>query len=147
MARYRQTTSASGSYFDRATDQIQVGAWLGACGYDAFNQTGEVVPVLLAPISLVSYSLSGYTKYVAIHVEKSRDGAYLNTINASNSSSSSSLPVRTIAYRIRWFAGEQRKFFRFDERVFVFMLSLALIVDQLTPMLWVFATSQVFIGS
>jgi len=75
MARYRQTTSASGSYFDPATDQIQVGAWFGAYGYGEFNHTGEVVPVLLAPISLVLCSLSGYTKYVAIHVEKSRDGA------------------------------------------------------------------------
>ena len=48
---------------------------------------------------------------------------------------------------IRWFLAEQRKILRFDEGVFIFMLSLALIVDQLTAMLWVFAASQAVIGS
>jgi hypothetical protein len=46
-----------------------------------------------------------------------------------------------------WFLKEQRKFFNFDEGVFVFMLSLALIIPStLIPMLWVFAVSQLFLG-
>ncbi|YCM42658.1 hypothetical protein V2O64_15200 [Verrucomicrobiaceae bacterium 227] len=47
---------------------------------------------------------------------------------------------------LRWFAGEQRKVFSFDEGVFIFMLSVALIFNALTVMLWVFAVSQVFYG-
>ena len=46
-----------------------------------------------------------------------------------------------------WFLKEQRKLFNFDEGVFVFMLSLALVSPStLIPMLWVFAVSQLFLG-
>jgi hypothetical protein len=47
---------------------------------------------------------------------------------------------------LRWFLVEQRKFLSFDEGVFIFMLSVALILNQLTPMLWLFAVSQTFYG-
>ena len=46
----------------------------------------------------------------------------------------------------RWFLSEQRKILSFDEGVFIFMLSVALIFNVLVPMLWVFAMSQVFYG-
>jgi len=147
MARYRRTTTASGSYYDRATDQIQVGVWFGACGYAAFDQTGDVLPAFLSLIGLGFYSLRGYTKYIAIHVEMSRDSAYLGTINAAALAPAPARREWTPARGIRWFVGEQRKILRFDEGVFIFMLSLALIVDQLTAMLWVFAVSQAVIGS
>lgn len=45
-----------------------------------------------------------------------------------------------------WFIREQRKIIYFDEGVLIFMLSLALILDSLVPMLWVFAVSQLFHG-
>jgi len=64
MARYRKTSSASGSYYDRATDQIQVVLWFGAVGYAAYDQSGDVLPVFLALIGIAFYSLRGYTKYV-----------------------------------------------------------------------------------
>jgi hypothetical protein len=41
---------------------------------------------------------------------------------------------------------EQRKILLFNEGVFIFMLSLGLIINQLTMILWIFAISQVFIG-
>ena len=41
---------------------------------------------------------------------------------------------------------EQRKIILFNEGVFIFMLSLALVLDELIPMLWVFALSQLFYG-
>lgn len=147
MARYRQTTTASGSYFDRATDQIQVGAWFGACGYAAFDQTGDVLPVFLALIGIAFYSLRGYTKYVAIHVEMSRDNTYLDQLKSTTPSTVPTRRERTPARAIRWILAEQPKILRFDEGVLIFMLSLALIIDQLTAMLSVFAGSQAVIGS
>jgi len=45
-----------------------------------------------------------------------------------------------------WFIREQRKFFLFNEAVFVFLLSVALIFDALMLMLWVFAISQLYYG-
>ncbi len=146
MARYRKTSSASGSYFDKLTDQVQVMAWFGAVGYAAYAQTNEVVPVFLAFIGVAFYGLRGYTKYVAIQTEMSRDATYLTRLAETQV-----LPEKAgLGFgwqaNIRWFVSEQRKILGFDEGVFIFMLSLALVLDQLTPMLWVFALSQVFFG-
>ena len=53
---------------------------------------------------------------------------------------------RTLPANLMWFGREQRKLLAFDEGVFIFMLSAALVFDQLIPMLWVFAASQVVWG-
>ena len=45
-----------------------------------------------------------------------------------------------------WFLGEQRKFFLFNEAVFVFLLSVALVFNIMLPVLWVFAFSQLYYG-
>ncbi|TVP98916.1 MAG: hypothetical protein EA338_07475 [Roseinatronobacter sp.] len=47
---------------------------------------------------------------------------------------------------LTWFGREQSKFHAFDDGVFIFMPSAARVLDQLIPMLWVFAASQVFCG-
>jgi phosphatidylglycerophosphate synthase len=149
MARYRGTMSAAGSFFDRVTDQIQVTLWFGAVGYAAYDQSSEVLPVVLALIGVAFYSLRGYAKYVAIHVEMSRDPSYLERMAASTSTTSGreskgvGFDPRALA---RWFLHEQRKIVRFDEGVFVFMLALALVLNLLTPMLWLFAVSQLCYG-
>lgn len=144
MARYRQTSSASGSYFDKLTDQVQVTLWFGTVGYAAYAQSADVIPVFLAFIGVAFYGLRGYTKYVAIQTEMSRDSAYLML-----QAKAKVLPETAgIAFdwqaNIRWFVFEQRKILGFNEGVFVFMLSLALVLNELTPMLWVFALSQGF---
>ena len=36
MARYRNSSSLAGSYFDKLTDQLQVTLWFGAIGYAAY---------------------------------------------------------------------------------------------------------------
>ncbi|MGK0424669.1 MAG: hypothetical protein ACJAZD_002191 [Ilumatobacter sp.] len=150
MARYRQTTTAAGSYYDRATDQMQVAMWFGGVAYAAYNQSGQVLPVFLAFAGVSFYSLRGYTKYVEIHVEMSRDKNHLERIARADSAARADEPegrASSLSTGVTWFVREQRKILRFDEGVFVFMLSLALILDQLTPMLWIFALSQVFIGA
>lgn len=149
IARYRKTSSASGSYFDRVTDQIQVIIWFGAVGYAAFLQSGTVLPVFLSLIGVAFYSLRGYVKYVAIHVEMCRDHSYLEKIAQSVQVSKKAVvagPRFGFLANLRWFLSEQRKILKFDEGVFIFMLSLSLVLDQLTPMLWVFSSSQMFYG-
>ena len=148
MARYRKTTSASGSYFDKATDQIQVALWFGTVGYVAYDLSNDVLPILLAFIGVAFYSLRGYTKYVAIHVEMSRDSHYLALISEQDAEKQAeeSSTEFDLKATVKWFIREQRKIVRFDEGVLIFMLSLALVLDALTPMLWVFAASQVSLG-
>jgi len=149
MARYRGTTSAAGSFFDRVTDQIQVTLWFGAAGYAAYNDSSDVLPVFLALVGIAFYSLRGYVKYVAIHVEMSRDPHYLERVATPAFPADDREPEgQRFDPRAanRWFLREQRKILHFDEGVFVFMLSLALVLDRLTPMLWLFAASQLYYG-
>ncbi len=147
MARYRQTPSALGSYIDRLTDQIQVTLWFGAVGYAAYLQSDDITPLILAFVGVSFYSLRGYAKYVAIHTEMSRDNTYLAKVaTAKMVAPNDAGPGFGFAANLRWFVTEQKKILAFDEGVFIFMLSLALVLDFLTPMLWVFAASQLYYG-
>lgn len=146
MARYRQVSSLVGSYYDRLTDQLQVTLWFGAAGYAAYAQSLSVVPVFLAMIGIAFYGLRSYVKYVAIQIQTARDPSY-PAIMAGLSQTS---PKAGLGFGLRanalWFLKEQPKALAADEGVFIFMLSAALVLDQLTPMLWIFAISQVFWG-
>jgi len=151
MARYRKISSPSGSYFDKLTDQIQVALWFGAIGYAAYVQTQNVLPVFLALIGISFYSVRGYIKYIVIYSEMLDDKDYLNVTNKETAGIEKATeqragPHKGILANLSWLLKEQLKFFYFNEGVFIFMLSLALILNTLTDMLWVFAISQVLYG-
>lgn len=149
MARYRKTSSLSGGFFDKLTDQIQVTLWFGAVGYAAYAQSQSILPVFLAFTGVAFYSLRGYVKYVTIYTEMCRDNRYLDILSKEEAEAgeveTAGLGFGVVA-NLRWFVAEQRKIIAFNEGVFIFMLSLALVLDELTPMLWVFAASQLFYG-
>ncbi len=146
MARYRQVSSAIGSYFDRLTDQVQVILWFGAIGYAAYAQTLRVEPLILAFIGVAFYGLRGYVKYVAIEIEMTRDSSYQTKMAQLKETPA----VAGLGFGFRanalWLFREQSKILGFDEGVFIFMLSAALVLNALTPMLWIFAVSQLFYG-
>tara|TARA_B110000503_G_scaffold12100_1_gene16354 strand:- start:2178 stop:2954 length:777 start_codon:yes stop_codon:yes gene_type:complete len=149
MARYRNTSSLAGSYFDKVTDQLQVTLWFGAVGYAAYAQSYDVVPVFLAFIGVSFYSLRGYSKYVAFYTEVADDNQYLGKISEKKANvkrEDVAGPGYGLLDNMKWLVLEQRKIINFDEGVFIFMLSLALVLNTLTPMLWLFAISQVIHG-
>ena len=149
MARYRNTPSLAGSYFDKLTDQLQVILWFGAIGYAAYVQSQDVMPLFLAFIGVSFYLLRGYAKYVAIYTEVADDNQYLQKIaekDAELKREDTAGPGYGFLANMKWFVVEQRKIINFDEGVFIFMLSLALVLNTLTPMLWLFAISQVIHG-
>ncbi len=151
MAKYRCEPSRFGEYFDKVTDQIQVFLWFAALAYAASLQTGRVTPVFLAFVGVSLYSLRVYVKYVTIFIQVRHDNDYLEK------SSEEALALRAgdglkagigagWKANLVWFLREQRKFFLFNEAVFVFLLSAALVTGHLVPMLWLFASSQVYFG-
>ncbi|SQD78834.1 CDP-alcohol phosphatidyltransferase family protein [Moritella yayanosii] len=145
MARYRKTTSASGSYYDKLTDQIQVTLWFGAVGYAAYAQSGSVLPILLSLIGIAFYSLRGYAKYIYIYTNMTLNNNYLEEIVTNTPRKDDVAGIEfSVIHNLRWFIGEQKKIIFFNEGVFIFMLSFSLILNILTPMLWLFAISQVF---
>ena len=147
MARYRQASSPMGSYYDRLTDQIQVALWFGAAGYAAYVQSLSVTPVFLALIGIAFYGLRGYAKYITLEIETAADPDYPTTMARLKRVKPAAGLGFGLAANLTWFVKEQRKVLAFDEGVFIFMLSAALIFDQLIPMLWVFAASQLFWGT
>ena len=151
MARYRGISSQAGSYFDKLTDQIQVIIWFGAVGYAAYHQSQDILPVFLAFAGVAFYSLRGYTKYVTIYTEMSADKEYLRKklqekADKENEKRESAGLGHGVFANLLWFAKEQRKILSFDEGVFIFMLSVALIFNVFVAMLWIFAISQIFYG-
>ncbi|WP_298869055.1 CDP-alcohol phosphatidyltransferase family protein [uncultured Gimesia sp.] len=151
MARYRGISSRPGGFLDKMTDQIQVFLWFGTIGYAAYVQTQNILPVFLAFTGVAFYSLRGYIKYVTIYIEMCDDKEYLN----KKIQEVSELEKKTeetaglghgVLANLQWFVGEQRKILSFDEGVFIFILSVALIFNILTPVLWIFAISQTFYG-
>jgi phosphatidylglycerophosphate synthase len=151
MAKYRGISSRFGSYFDKVTDQIKIFVWFSAIGYASFAQSGNVTAIFLAFTGVAFYSLRVYVKYVTIFIEVEHDPAYLDKSSreatAINSQRSDLGGLgQGVKRNLLWFIGEQRKFFLFNEAVFVFMLSFALILDVILPVLWLFAGSQLYFG-
>jgi phosphatidylglycerophosphate synthase len=146
MARYRRVSSPVGSYFDRLTDQLQVIVWFGAAGFAAYSQSASVLPLCLAFVGVAFYGLRGYTKYVAIEIETARDPDYPAKMAKARETPATAGLGFGLKANVLWFLKEQPKIIGFDEGVFIFMLSAALILDALTPMLLVFAASQLFYG-
>lgn len=147
MARYRKVSSPAGSYFDRLTDQVQVTLWFGAAGYAGYVQTASVIPVFLAMIGIAFYNLRGYAKYIALEIETAVDPDYPTKMARLRQVETTAGLGFGFHANCVWFLREQRKIFAFDEGVFIFMLSFALVFDQIVPMLWVFAASQLFWGT
>ena len=92
-----------------------------------------------------------YVKYVTIFIEVEHDIAYLEKSSreavAINSRRSNVGGIgQGFKQNLFWFLGEQRKFFLFNEAVFVFILSVALVLDVILPVLWLFAVSQLYYG-
>lgn len=149
MARYRNTPSLAGCFFDKLTDQIQVALWFAAVGYAAFIQSQSVLSIFLAFAGVAFYNLRGYTKYVSLHTLPLSSDALHNDV-VTNNKRNKVTPTAGLGFGLlanfKWFIKEQRKVLSFNEGVFIFMLSLALILNQLIPMLWVFAISQVYYG-
>jgi len=149
MARYRKTTTASGSYFDRVSDQLQVTIWFTSVAYADFLQSGNILPIILAFIGVALYSLRGYVKYVAIHVKMTQNSQYLKDMEHLVQTNKKPIVAGYgfgFLANLKWFIVEQRKILLFNEGVFIFMLSLSLVLNKLTLMLWVFFVSQLFWG-
>ena len=151
MARYRNITSRSGSFYDKVTDQMQVTIWFGSVGYAAYAQSQNALLILLTLIGIAFYSLRGYIRYVILFTELSSDNTYLLKLSKTlTQREGKTIDGSTIDFNLftflTWFAKEQRKIQLFDEGVFIFMLSLGLIINQLPAIIWIFAISQVFIA-
>jgi hypothetical protein len=110
-------------------------------------QSLSVLPVFLAVIGIAFYGLRGYVRSIAHAVEPALDQAYHTKMDDRKRRDPFAGLGFGIAVNVKWLVTYQRKILDFDKGVFIYLLSAALIFDQLTIMLWMFAASQLFWGT
>ena len=134
MARYRKTTSISGGYYDKLTDEVQVALWFGAVGYAAYSQTQQITPIILAFIGVVGYAYRGYVKYVSLHTQMSHNSNYLIELETQMlNAKKADVAGLNFSFKanVRWLIREQKKIIYVNEGVFIFMLSVALVMNSI----------------
>jgi len=145
MARYRGISSPAGSFYDKIADFIKIFIFFAAVSFTAFEETHNIVVVFLGFTATFFYTLRSYIKYVTLSIRAENDPEYFN--NALNTKVKLSAgPGFSLRKNLLWFLREQRKFFRFEEGVFVSLISAALLLHALLPLLWILAISQLYYG-
>ena len=145
MARYRGISSPAGSFYDKIADFIKIFLFFAAVSFTAFEETKDITVVFLGFTATFFYTLRSYIKYVTLSIRAENDPEYFE--NASNTEVELSVESNfSLRKNLLWFLREQRKFFQFDEGVFVFLISIALLLHELLPLLWILAISQLYYG-
>jgi phosphatidylglycerophosphate synthase len=145
MARYRGISSPAGSFYDKIADFIKIFIFFAAVSFAVFEETNNITVVFLGFTATFFYSLRSYIKYVTLNIRAENDPEYFE--NASNTKVELSAGLGfSLRKNLLWFLREQRKFFQFDEGVFVFLISAALLLHELIPLLWILAISQLYYG-
>jgi len=147
MAKYRGISTPFGSFFDKVTDQFKVFLFLGSTAYTTFRLTGNETAILLGFIGVAFYFIRVYVKYLTIFIEIENDPNYLkrsSEIVLGQVKSKLAGPRASISTNLIWFLKEQRKFFLFNETVFIFLISFGLLFNRTMEILWLVAISQVY---
>jgi len=145
MARYRGISSPAGSFYDKIADFIKIFIFFAVVSFTTFEETHNIVVVFLGFTATFFYTLRSYIKYVTLSIRAENDREYFN--NALNTKVKLSAgPGFSLRKNLLWFLREQRKFFRFEEGVFVSLISAALLLHALLPLLWILAISQLYYG-
>ena len=145
MARYRGILSPAGSFYDKIADFIKIFLFFAAVSFASFEEAQDIAVVFLGFTATFFYTLRSYIKYVTLSIRAENDPEYFkNGLNTDVELSAG--PSFSLRKNLLWFLREQRKFFQFDEGVFVFLISAALLLHELLPLLWILAISQLYYG-
>ncbi|MBN4080889.1 CDP-alcohol phosphatidyltransferase family protein [Caldithrix abyssi] len=145
MARYRGISSPAGSFYDKIVDFIKIFLFFAAVSFTAFEETQNITVVFLGFTATFFYTLRSYIKYVTLSIRAENDPEYFKN-GLDTEVELSAGPGFSLRKNLLWFLREQRKFFLFDEGVFVFLISAALLLHELLPLLWILAISQLYYG-
>ena len=145
MARYRGISSPAGSFYDKIADYIKTFLFFAAVSFTAFEETHNIIVVFLGFTATFFYTLRSYIKYVTLSILAENDPEYFK-MGLNTEVEILAGPGFGFRENFLWFLKEQRKFFQFDEGVFIFLISAALLLNELIPLLWILAISQVYYG-
>jgi phosphatidylglycerophosphate synthase len=131
LARYRQTGSAFGAFYDKVSDAVTWIVISGAVGWAAYRETGDIRMPMLAMAAAYALLVLGYMKWIVM---------------AANNRSPATPPVdppsRTPTQWAMWFGSSLLRAFLFEEIDLYFWIGVGLIVGRMDLLVWVLAISQ-----
>ena len=128
LARYRQVSSAIGSYFDKLVDAIGFLFVFAALAEVCVRYTGDLYYVHLSTLTIFAILMSGYVKWVVVAEILEKGG-------------SSAQATTRMAADFKWWH-LCVKVFEFTEGDLHFWMALGLAIAKPTWLLWLLAVTQ-----
>lgn len=141
LARYQRRWSALGSFYDKASDLVTWTVLVLAIAWVASEETGSVLPLLLAAISTNAEAAMGYSKWLARSETNALDW-FLAKDDPSvleqktRPPQVTAPPKRDAVAWIRWFGRTMLNIFAFQEMDMYLWVGILLLLNQYMVALW-----------
>ncbi|MBS1118842.1 MAG: putative membrane protein [Deltaproteobacteria bacterium] len=145
LARYRQSVTTFGAFYDKVSDAVTWLAITCAVGWAAYHDYGDVVLPIMAVASAYALLVMSYMKWIVVAEQKKLDWLEARTQPPARRSlvqPSMNPPARTPSEWGRWFASSILRIVMFEEVDLFFWIGLGLVIDRLDWVCWLLAVSQ-----
>ena len=131
LARYRQTGSAFGAFYDKVSDAVTWVVISGAVGWAAYKETHDIAMPMLAMAAAYALLILGYMKWIVM---------------AATQKSPATPPVdppsRTAFQWVGWMFGSLLRAAMFEEIDLYFWIGVGVLVGRLDLLVYALAISQ-----
>ncbi|MCA9677624.1 MAG: CDP-alcohol phosphatidyltransferase family protein [Myxococcales bacterium] len=148
LARYRQTPSNLGFFYDTVSDAVTWFATLAALGWLAYQRTGQAHLLVVAGAGAYALMVNGYMRSVVETAEERRkwkdavdDPVAAVAANAARQEGGPP-PERTGAEWLRWLGRCVGQIWRFQEMDLFFWVAVFVVLDRIPELLWLVAVTQ-----
>lgn len=148
VARYRQSFSSLGSFYDKTSDMVTWFVVMVAVGWRGYVLHDDPLLLLLAPASAYALAVRGYMKWLVV-----AEGERLRWHEAAADPApaierQTAVPVgedppeRSARDWIRWLASTSIQFYRFEEVDLFFWVGVGVLVGRIDLLSWLLVVSQ-----
>lgn len=131
LARYRQTGTAFGAFYDKVSDAVTWIVISGAVGWAAYKDTHDIRMPMLAMAAAYALLVLGYMKWIVMAANK-----------RSPATPAVDPPARTPMQWAQWFGSSILRAFLFEEIDLFFWIGVGLVVGRMDLLVWALAISQ-----
>lgn len=131
LARYRQTGSAFGAFYDKVSDAVTWMLISAALGWAAFKDTGDIRLPIAAMAAAYCMLTLGYMKWIVAAAQKK-----------SPATPPEDPPARTLGQWVTWFGSSLLRAAMFEEVDLFLWLGIGLVIGRLDWTIWMLLASQ-----
>jgi phosphatidylglycerophosphate synthase len=145
LARYRESGTTFGAFYDKVSDAVTWLAITCAVGWAAYHDYHDVKLPIMAVASAYALLVMGYMKWIVVAEQKKLDWLEARAqpaVRRSLAQPSMSPPARSPVQWARWFASSILRIVMFEEVDLFFWIGLGLVLDRLDWVCWLLAFSQ-----